>query len=161
LIFVTVGTQLSFDRLVKNVEKWALDSSYSDIVFQVGEKGYQPSVGAVYEFISGHEADEYFNKADVIIGHAGMGTILSCLSEGKPLVIMPRLFSLGEHRNDHQLATFNKFAEQPGLFPAKDETRLCEAIEQALKAQNSEHDFSSLAPEELTDYIREQVILGN
>lgn len=161
MIFVTVGTQLSFDRLVKNVEKWALDSSYTDIVFQVGENGYQPSVGIVHEFVSGQKADEYFNKADVIIGHAGMGTILSCLSEAKPLVVMPRLYSLGEHRNDHQLATFSKFVEQPGLFAAEDETKLSEAIEQALKAQYSNSEFSSIAPAELTDYIRKQVILGS
>ena len=33
----------------------------------------------------------------------------------KPLVLFPRLASLGEHRNDHQLATTAALAGRPGI----------------------------------------------
>lgn len=158
MIFVTVGTQLSFDRLITHVETWALENDYKDIIFQVGERGYKPRVGEVFDFISGRDADEYFNKADVIVGHAGMGTILSCLSEGKPLVVMPRLFSLGEHRNDHQLATYNKLKGLSGLYPADDEKELATEINKALKVKEIQNEFQALAPKEITDYIRGEVI---
>lgn len=157
MIFVTVGTQLSFDRLIKAIEKWAIEQNYSDCVFQVGEQGYRPKIGKVFDFISGKEADEYFNNADVVIGHAGMGTILSCLSEGKPLVVMPRLYSLNEHRNDHQLATYTKLKELAGLHPADDETMLADAINSALAATASQGQLNHIAPPQITDYIKKIV----
>ncbi len=49
--------------------------------------------------------------ATAIVAHAGMGTILTALEMGKPLLVMPRRAALGEHRNDHQLATASRFAE--------------------------------------------------
>jgi UDP-N-acetylglucosamine transferase subunit ALG13 len=48
---------------------------------------------------------EAFAKADVIVSHAGMGTILSATEIGKPIVLMPRRADMGEHRNNHQLDT--------------------------------------------------------
>ena len=157
MIFVTVGTQLSFDRLVKQAENWALENNYTDIVFQVGSQGYKPLTGRSFEFISGKEADNYFNEASVVIGHAGMGTILSCLSEGKPLVFMPRLYTLNEHRNDHQLATYTKLKYLDGLFPADDELMLNNAINDALKSNSKSHAFNSRAPVEITDYIKSRI----
>lgn len=154
MIFVTVGTQLSFDRLVKSVEEWALKNNYTDIVFQVGKHGYHPRLGKSVEFFTGKESDEYFRKASIVISHAGMGTILSCLSEGKPLVVMPRLYSLSEHRNDHQLATYMKLKNLNGLFAADDELMLRDAINAALETKNLSHLLNKKAPKELTDYIK-------
>lgn len=154
MIFVTVGTQLSFDRLIKAAEDWALKNNYADMVFQVGKQGYKPKIGKSFEFLSGKEADDYFNEAAVVIGHAGMGTILSCLSESKPLVVMPRLFTLNEHRNNHQLATYNKLKELGGLFAADDELMLNSAINNALESKSKSCTFTSRAPVEITDYIK-------
>ncbi len=44
----------------------------------------------------------------MIVSHAGMGTILKSIEYDKPLILVPRLASLGEHRNDHQVATASK-----------------------------------------------------
>ncbi len=155
---MTVGTQLGFDRLIKSVEAWAINADYTDIVFQVGKGAYRPTIGRVHDYVAAPIMDEYFSKATVIVGHAGMGTILTCLSNAKPLVIMPRLLKYNEHRNDHQLATFNKVKKLPRIFPAEIETEISTALNRALnfKQENIE-DFCSVAQVELTDYIRKQV----
>jgi UDP-N-acetylglucosamine transferase subunit ALG13 len=53
-----------------------------------------------------------------------MGSILSALSLGKPLLILPRREDLGEHRNDHQRATAGWVAGRRGVFVAADEAEL-------------------------------------
>lgn len=53
-----------------------------------------------------------------MVAHAGIGTILSAKRLGKPLVILPRRHALGEHRNDHQLATAREVAAQTGVYIA-------------------------------------------
>jgi UDP-N-acetylglucosamine transferase subunit ALG13 len=53
-----------------------------------------------------------------------MGTILSALQWEKPILVMPRLASLGEQRNDHQLATAKQFSGLGKINVAMDETEL-------------------------------------
>ena len=58
-----------------------------------------------------------------------MGTILTALELGTPIVVMPRRAALGEHRNDHQLATARRFAEQGSIGVAFDEAELHAALD--------------------------------
>ena len=58
MIFVTVGTQLPFDRLVKTVEKWALESQTHDVFAQTGASNYQPSAISSSRFLGVDEFDE-------------------------------------------------------------------------------------------------------
>ena len=63
-------------------------------------------------------------ESDVIVAHAGMGSILTALELGKPIVVMPRRAHLGEHRNDHQWATANHLGHGLGIPVAADEAEL-------------------------------------
>ena len=63
-------------------------------------------------------------RADAIVAHAGIGTILTALEIGRPLLVMPRRAALGEHRNDHQLTTARRFAELGKVKVAFDEVEL-------------------------------------
>jgi len=116
MIFLTVGTQFPFDRLVKAVDKAAGTNGFNEkIVAQIGESSYCPgnfnSVAAFEKVVF----DQHFSKADSIISHAGMGTITMALDQRKPLLVMPRLKKYGEVVNDHQLAIAKKF-EQLGYL---------------------------------------------
>ena len=104
MIFVTIGTQAPFDRLIEAVDKIA-PSVNEKIIAQALKGSYIPKNIEVIDFISPDKFSEYFNSASLVIAHAGMGTILSALTTQKPLIIFPRKASLGEHRNEHQLAT--------------------------------------------------------
>jgi exopolysaccharide biosynthesis glucuronosyltransferase PssE len=124
VIFLTVGTQLPFDRLVRAVDEWAGRTGRTDVVAQTGPANYVPVHLSHRPFISPAEFASYAANAELIVSHAGMGTILSALGRGKPIVVMPRLAALGEHRNDHQLATAHKLRELRGIQVAMDETEL-------------------------------------
>ena len=136
MIFLTVGTQLPFDRLVRAVDKWAFDNPQAEIYGQIGSSSCPPQHFDWSEDMPQPQFDARVTEADLIIAHAGMGSIISAMDLAKPIVIMPRLASHGEHRNDHQLATSSKFADLDNVFLACNEEELGLAIDDAL---NSNH----------------------
>jgi hypothetical protein len=50
------------------------------------------------------------------------------LESGTPIIMMPRLASLGETRNEHQLATLSRFSGREGVYGARDEAQLVELL---------------------------------
>lgn len=121
MILATVGTQLPFPRLIDALDALAPELG-EEIVAQTGPRGpgndgAWPNL-AVRERLAPAEFDALFAAARVIVAHAGIGTILSARRHGKPLVILPRRHALGEHRNDHQLATARQVESLPGIHVA-------------------------------------------
>jgi len=105
LIFVTVGAQMSFDRLVGWVDDWAVKEDRDDVVAQIGPSEYVPRRLRVVPFMTPPEFRARLESADVIVAHAGMGSIISALELAKPIVVVPRHGARKETRNDHQIAT--------------------------------------------------------
>jgi UDP-N-acetylglucosamine transferase subunit ALG13 len=124
VIFVSVGTQLTFDRLITAVDEWAGRAADRRVFAQVGPTELRPRHIEYAQFVSPAECRERMLAAKAIVAHAGMGTILTALEMGKPLLVMPRRASLGEHRNEHQLATAHRFAELGIVKVAFDEQEL-------------------------------------
>ena len=124
MIFVTVGTQLSFDRLIGAVDTWAERHHEVEVVAQIGPTSMKPRHLQFSQFVSPAEADALVRRADLIVGHAGMGTLLTALGHGKPVLIMPRKAAMGEHRNDHQLATARWLDGRSGVKVAWDESEI-------------------------------------
>ncbi len=114
MIFITVGTQLPFDRLMEYFAEWYERSEYKGkVIAQVGENSkFQNSKFEIVESLTSDQYYRWFTQADGIVSHAGMGSILSCLEYGKRGVFLPRKYALAEHRNDHQLDTANAFKEE-------------------------------------------------
>lgn len=106
MIFVTVGTQLPFDRLVQDLDAIAPELSVP-IFAQTGVSTYVPKNFEATPMVSSSEFNALMTKVSIIVGHAGIGTIISAQKHGKPLILVPRKAALREHRNDHQLATVN------------------------------------------------------
>jgi len=105
MIFVTVGTDQPFDRLLRIIDQWARENNRTDIFAQIGETKNPPTFIPYSKFLEPAEFAQRFASASIIISHAGMGTILSALRWEKPILVMPRVASLGEQRNEHQMAT--------------------------------------------------------
>lgn len=124
MIFVTVGTELPFDRLVREVDAWAGEHARTDVFAQIGRTSWRPRFIQFSEFLDPPEFNRRFASASTIVAHAGMGTILSALRFEKPILVMPRRLSLGEHRNDHQLATVKSLLELGKINVALDEREL-------------------------------------
>ncbi len=76
------------------------------------------------DFLAPDEFNTLFDKARLVVSHAGMGTILSALQKDKPIIVFPRIAAFGEHRNEHQLATARKFKEMGTVNVAMNEEEL-------------------------------------
>lgn len=151
MILVAVGTQLPFDRMIKSIDEWAMCTGTSDVVAQIGCGQYKPRAIEAYPYIEPAQFTLLEKKADLLVGHAGVGTILSALELAKPLIIMPRLACRGEHRNDHQLATARYFMSKPGIHVANDERELVDFL-------NQRHQLSCTF-QRIPDYASEELIM--
>ena len=123
MIFLTVGTQFPFDRLVKAVDQAAGTNGFDDkIIAQVGDSSYRPGNFKAARSVEKAVFDQLFTEADSIISHAGMGTITMALDQRKPLLVMPRMKKYGEVVNDHQIDIAKKFEQLGyllGRFPGQ------------------------------------------
>lgn len=154
MIFVTVGTQLPFDRLISAVDEWAGAVPGAEVFAQVGPTALEPRHIAYRNFIPPAECHRLMLDADAIVAHAGMGTILTALELGKPLLIVPRRASLGEHRNEHQLATARRFAELGRVPVCFDERELGAALEDLGRLAGQE-PISPFASDRLIGALRD------
>lgn len=123
MIFATVGTQLPFRRLIDALDAIAERRGLT-IVAQTCDPARSYSHLDAHAQLDPASFDRYVDAAELIVGHAGIGTILSARRAGKPLVILPRRASLGEHRNEHQLATAGSVGQREGIHIADDEAEL-------------------------------------
>ena len=124
MIFVTVGSDIPFDRLIRAVDRWARDNNRRDIFAQIGRGGWEPEFVPFTHMLNPLEFRERLAEARVIVAHAGMGTILSALQACKPILVMPRRGALGETRNDHQMDTARKLLAMGRINVAFDEGKL-------------------------------------
>ncbi len=109
MIFLTVGSQLSFDRLTTAVDRWAAGHPEISVFGQVGDTAAPPQNFSSVSTMSPADYNKRIAEADLIVGHAGMGTIFAALESGKPLLMLPRLGSLMESRNDNQVGSARHF----------------------------------------------------
>ena len=136
MIFLTVGTQLPFDRLTQAIDAWSVDRNRKDVFGQIakpGTNGYHPTNFQWQYFVDPEEYSRLFAEAEFIVAHAGMGSLITALTGAKPIVVMPRLASLGEHRNDHQAVTADQFSKRSGVFVAANEAEILIAMDRAVK----------------------------
>jgi UDP-N-acetylglucosamine transferase subunit ALG13 len=95
--------------------------------------------------------------ADVIVAHAGMGSLITAMQYGKPIVVMPRFGRLKETRNDHQVATAERFRTLPTVAVAMDASELAAALERTDLGSGGTR-IGSAACSELIDAVRDVVI---
>lgn len=123
MIFATVGTQLPFPRLLAALDRIA-GTHGLELVAQTCEPGGNYRHLQASAHLDPVTFEGNARAADRVVGHAGIGTILTARRVEKPLILFPRRAALGEHRNEHQLATVNSLAHRTGIYVALDEAEL-------------------------------------
>jgi UDP-N-acetylglucosamine transferase subunit ALG13 len=105
MIFVTVGNALQpFDRLVKAIDLAVATGALPREVFiQRGHGAYEPREVESKAFLDGGEFEARIRAADVVVSHAGVGTVLQSLRGQKIPVLVPRRREFNEVVDDHQL----------------------------------------------------------
>lgn len=101
-LFVTLGTiyPYRFDALVDAILRTGLADSRT--VWQLGTTTRDGLPGRAMSQMGADEFEECARGADVVITHAGVGTIMHLLEMGIFPVVVPRRAKRGEHIDDHQ-----------------------------------------------------------
>jgi UDP-N-acetylglucosamine transferase subunit ALG13 len=113
LILLSLGThQQPFTRALDLVEPLARGGT--ELVVQHGSTPPRPEMpnSTWVRFMAFAEVVEAMGRADSVICHAGVGTIVTALQAGHTPVVLPRMARLGEHVDDHQLDIATRFAER-------------------------------------------------
>lgn len=138
MIFVTVGSAVKgveFTRLIKKMDKVAREID-EEVVMQIGTIPYEPRNAKYFRYASYQENLSFFQKASLVIGHCGIGTILNALKFQKPIIVVPRRIQYGElNRDDHQME-IAKVLEERGdknIYIVYEENQLEEKIMEVLK----------------------------
>lgn len=139
LIFVVSGTQkFPMDRLFLKIDELIEEKMLSESVYaQIGNSDYKPKHFEFTDFLQKQEFEEKISGCDLLITHAGVGTIMAGLSRNKPIIVVPRRAEYGEHIDNHQVEIAHSFSEANYVLQCKDVANLIELIKTA-KA----HEFS-------------------
>lgn len=153
MIFVTIGANTPFDRLVRCVDEWAASREDEEVFAQIGRTDYRPTHLRWTERLSPAEFRETLERASLVVAHAGMGTILLALEAGVPVLVMPRRAALHEQRNDHQLATARRLGERGIVHVAQDEEELRMRLDRLAELAAHER-IEPVAPPPLIERLR-------
>jgi len=152
-IFVTVGAQMPFDRLIMAIDEWAVSHAGMQIYAQIGNTSYRPEH---IKYVALLEPPEFRTRvlwSDVLVAHAGMGSILTALQYGKPILVMPRQGRLKETRNDHQVATALRFNAMSKVAVAMDECEISAQLDR-ITSLSASKIISDRASDQLLSAIR-------
>lgn len=114
MILVLLGTQdNSFYRLLEEIQKCIDDGIIQEEVWvQVGSTKFKSKDMKIFDLIANEELNVLIDRADLIITHGGVGSIIMCLKKRKKIIAVPRMSKYGEHVNDHQLQIVNNFDKE-------------------------------------------------
>lgn len=104
-IFIPLGTQkFPFGRLINAFNSLVERGVFAEdeIVMQSTVYDVEPKFKHV-GLISLDEFNHYLNESEIIVTHAGVNSIISCMNRKKAFIVVPRLSKYGEHVDDHQL----------------------------------------------------------
>lgn len=144
MILVTVGMQVGFDRLIRAMDALA-PSLGCEVIAQIGVGSYEPQNMVSRQQIGPSEFEELVAQSQLIVSHAGIGTILTAQRFSTPIVLFPRRLDHGEHRNDHQVATVNNLRGRSGLIIAMEKDELPAKIAEGLQMGESKLALSATA----------------
>jgi UDP-N-acetylglucosamine transferase subunit ALG13 len=159
MIFVTVGSGIPFDRLVRAVDKWARANDRRDVFAQIGRGGWEPEFIPFVAMLEPAEFKERLAASSIVVAHAGMGTILSAMQDSKPILVMPRRGHLGETRNDHQMATARYLLAMDRVNVAFEEEELHRCLDRLGELVAKER-ISPFAGVELTGKLHDYIHQG-
>lgn len=100
-----VGTNSwDFTRLIKGLDDIACDID-EEIIIQIGDNDYKPKNAKYFRYINKNEIESFYDRARVIVAHAGIGIIISAFKHQTPIIVVPRMKDYGEHFDNHQVDT--------------------------------------------------------
>ena len=143
MILVLLGTQNnSFHRLLEQIEKNIENGNIKEeVIVQAGYTKYEPKTTKkkmkVFDTLPKKELDKLIEKANLVISHGGVGSMVTANQKGKKVIAVPRYKKYNEHVNDHQIETIK-------IFEKKGYVLLAENVEDIDKALSKVKIFSPI-----------------
>ncbi len=120
------------------MDQWAAAHPGVEILAQIGEGTYEPRNMKSVRTLTRTEFDQQVRSSDLIVAHAGVGSVVTALEVQKPIVLLPRSAAAKEHTTDHQLHTAKWLTGRPGVFVALTDAELGPKIDEARAAGGHE-----------------------
>lgn len=155
--FITVGNaHQSFARLLDAVT-CILPDLPQPVVVQHGYTPFQSQHAECFPFVDADRFALEVARAEVLIMHAGAGSVIHALAAGKMPVVAPRLACYGEHVNNHQQEFARELAKLGRIILIEDMADLQAAIAEAGAQQLISHNKQ--APPELVRLIADELAI--
>ena len=141
MIFVVLGTQkFQLNRLLQKLDEYVEQGLLTEEIYaQIGNSTYKPRHYAYKDFMDKKEFDATIAKADLVIAHSGVGTIITAIHAKKPVVVFPRLAKYKEHVDDHQLDIARAFEMKKYVLCCYENDDLLEKINKCKDFQFDEY----------------------
>lgn len=135
MILVLLGTQNNnFHRLLEEIERLIENGVIKEeVIIQAGYTKYTSEKMKILDFVSKEELEELEEKANLIITHGGVGSILQSITKEKKVIAVPRLHQYQEHVNDHQTEIVELFDQKGYIIGVQGIEELERAIGQVDK----------------------------
>lgn len=126
-----LGTQNnSFHRLLEKLDQLIKNGKIKEeVIVQAGYTRYETKNMKIFDLIPRERLEEYQKKANYIITHGGVGSIISSLKLDKKVIAIPRLHEYHEHVNNHQKEIVDLFEAKGYIIGIQNVDDLQEAIE--------------------------------
>ncbi len=145
MIFATTGTlHYPFDRFVGAVAGLPDDE---EIVLQCAAPAQLPERVRWIRDLPYDELATHVREARVVVSHAGVGSVLTALRNGRRPIVVPRLERYGEAVDDHQLAFGRRLHELGLVVLVEDPEDLARAVAQPPSDELPAFGVSALALE--------------
>ena len=154
LIFVTVGSLLPFDRLISRMDEIAASLPGETFFAQIGDGAYKPRHMEYARSLSRRDFTSKVETATAMVAHAGMGSVISAMEVGTPIVLLPRRLEAGEHNTDHQFATARWLQGRGGISVCFSEDELEATLQDIVRASRPAGTLARVAPAEFVQKIR-------
>ena len=134
--FVSVGNATQgFPRLLNAVASLA-PKLPQPVIVQSGANSFVCAACQSIAFLEMESFMRHMQEAELLILHAGAGSIINAIQIGKVPVVAPRRACYGEHVDDHQV-DFARILETAGrVVLVEDMQHLAPAVEQARLRQS-------------------------
>jgi UDP-N-acetylglucosamine transferase subunit ALG13 len=154
MIFVSVGThEAPFDRLLRAVYDLGLDE---ELVVQHGPSLLRSEGAVEAEFLSFDEVVNYIRAARAVVMHAGVGSVMLSLANGKRPIVMARLREFGEHVDDHQVELARRLDANGLVTLVESAESLADALRQGAEPSGQKNNAPWLGTD-LAEYLAEQL----
>ena len=124
--------KLEFTRPLREIDSLCDDGLLDDhILVQAGFTTFSSRHLELVPFFEHEKLNSLIDQCDLVITHAGTGSVLSALKKRKRTIAVARYQELQEHVDNHQLDLLDEFSRKNYLIPWYKDDKLLTLLDRA------------------------------